>query len=188
MVLVDGTASFVARSSTDTARSVTERLGVEPTLIREVGDLVGNGRSGRRHSQAIWQIDRHFGAAQEPFDAALASLLGQLDGQAQALNALRPAFDLEIRCYRSSDSSQGGFWLSADVMRRLGGLGIDFFAPSTSIAPTRTTPKGNPASARPRTGPFIRYAALRAFTVNTQRPQSACCDRPHQDLARSDHT
>jgi hypothetical protein len=127
MVVADGLASFIARSSTESSASFTARLGLVPTQSWEIGDAVGNGRSGRTHVDAGWVLDAELPGEAEPLDAALASLLRQFDGREAALDELRRTFQMHVRCYGSSDSEQGGFWLSAGVIRQLGRLGVEFF-------------------------------------------------------------
>jgi hypothetical protein len=52
MVLATGRASFVMLSGTETAASLTERLGLVPTRSWEVGQVDGRGKSGHRHDNA----------------------------------------------------------------------------------------------------------------------------------------
>ena len=54
------------------------------------------------------------------------SLLKEFDGREGLLDVGRDSFELRVRCYGSSDGEQGGFSLSAEVMRRLGRLGVEF--------------------------------------------------------------
>lgn len=119
--------AFVARSATRTAAWFGERIGLAPTSSWEVGDLVGNGATGRRHAAAGWELDRELADDQEPLNAALLALLGAFDGREDQLGELRESFELELWCYVSADSTQGGFWLSSEVTTRLGRLGLPFF-------------------------------------------------------------
>jgi len=122
-----GTVSFNATSTTMTAAQFSERIRIERTSAAEIGDLVGDGRSGRRYEFAIWTLERDSADdAREPLDEALLSLLSVFDGRETALDELRGAFELRVQCSGSSDSSQGGFWLSPQVLQRLGRLGVDF--------------------------------------------------------------
>lgn len=76
-----GTVSFNGTSTTMTAVHFSERIGIDPTYMAEIGDLVGNGRSGRRYEFAIWTLDRSLADdAPEPLDEALSSLLSTFDG------------------------------------------------------------------------------------------------------------
>lgn len=126
MAVAGGTVWFHAYSSTKTAAYFSERIGVHPTDAVEIGDLVGKGRSGRRHKEAIWSLERECSAdAREPLDDALLPLLSQFDGREVILDELRSDFDLRVQCYGSSNSTQGGFWLGVPVLQRLGRLGVD---------------------------------------------------------------
>ncbi len=119
--------SFHATSRTMTATQFSECIGIEPTYIAEIGDLVGNGRFGRRHEFAVWTLERDCNKeAREPLDEALGSLLSMFDGRDTVLEELCAAFELRVQCWGSSDSSQGGFWLSTQVLQQLGRLGADF--------------------------------------------------------------
>lgn len=119
--------SFNATSTTMTAAQFAARTGIEPSHMAEIGDLVGNGRSGRRYEFAIWTLERDCADdAREPLDEALSLLLSTFDGRETVLDEFRAAFDLRVQCSGSSDSSQGGFWLSPQVLQRLGRLGVDF--------------------------------------------------------------
>ncbi len=119
----DGTVSFNATSTTMTAAQFSERIRLEATEAAEIGDLVGNGRSGRRYEFAIWTLEQDStDGAREPLDEALLALLSKFDGREAALDELRGAFELRVQCSGSSDSSQGGFWLSPQVLQRLGQL------------------------------------------------------------------
>lgn len=125
--MTGGTVSFHAYSSTKTAAFFAERVGVRPTRLAEIGDLVGNGSSGRRHRDAIWTLELDCPEdAIEPLDDALLRMLSQFDGWADVIDELRSDFDLRVRCSGSSDSMQGGFWLGVPVLQRLGRLGVDF--------------------------------------------------------------
>lgn len=124
LAVVDGRVSFEALGTALTAAHFTERVGVTPTKAAEIGDIVGRGIGGRRYEVALWSLNRAFdGDGLEPLDQALSCLLAAFDGKEAVLDELSRSFELRIRCYGSSDSTQGGFWLSADVMDRLGRLG-----------------------------------------------------------------
>ena len=124
MSVVDGRVSFEALGTVETAAYVTERLGLAPTKAAEIGDLVGRGPTGRRYEVSLWSLDQYFDReGLEPLDRALSCLLAAFDGKEAVLDELSRSFEMRVRCYGSSDSTQGGFWLSADVMDRLGRLG-----------------------------------------------------------------
>lgn len=127
MAVAGGTVWFHAYSSTKTASYFSERIGIRPTQLVEIGDPIGNGRSGRRHQEAIWTLERECSDnAREPLDEALLPLLSQFDGREDVLDELRSDFELRVQCYGSSNSVQGGFWLGVPVLQRLGRLGVDF--------------------------------------------------------------
>lgn len=127
MAVAGGNVSFHAYSSTRTAAYFAERVGVRPTRVAEIGDPMGRGTSGRRHQDAIWTLELECPErAIEPLDDALMTLLSHFDGLEDVLDELRSEFDLRVRCYGSSDSTQGGFWLGVPVLQRLGRLGVDF--------------------------------------------------------------
>lgn len=126
MSVTEGSVWFEALSTERTAAFFTERTGLQPIDAREIGDPVGNGRSGRRMKFALWSLERECPDSLSPLDDALASLLQMFDGLEPRLDDLRDAFELRVRCYGSSNSSQGGFWLGSDVLRRLGRPGVDF--------------------------------------------------------------
>ena len=105
--------------------SITEHLGLTPTTAREVGEPRGRYGRGRPSDNAIWSLDRD-GEGIEPLDGALAALLREFDGREELLDGLRDSCLLRVRCYGSSDSEQGGFWLSPEVMQGLGRLGVEF--------------------------------------------------------------
>ena len=121
-----GKASFVMRSDVALPASVTAALGVVPTSSWEPGDLVGNGYSGRRHTDAGWMLETEFEDTAEPWDAALLALTEPLRDRVEIIDELRASWSATVWCSGDSDSSQGGFWLSPEVMRRLGLLGVAF--------------------------------------------------------------
>lgn len=123
--MVDAHASFEALSTVRTAASFTEQMGLQPTAAREIGEPRGKYGRGRPSEHAVWSLQRD-GSGIEPLDDALLSLLKEFDGRGDLLDVLRASFELRVRCYGSSDSEQGGFWLSGEVMRRLGRLGVEF--------------------------------------------------------------
>lgn len=125
MVVEDAHASFEALSTERTAASFTEQVGLQPTTAREIGEPRGECGRGKPSEVAVWSFTCD-GTGIEPLDDALLSLLNEFDGREGLLDELRNSFEMRVRCYASSDSEQGGFWLSAEVMRSLGRLGVDF--------------------------------------------------------------
>jgi hypothetical protein len=117
----------VVLSDVITAASIGALIGSDPTTSWEVGELVGNGRSGRRHENAGWVLDVFDDTSPEPLDGAVRSLVDALEGRKGGLDAIRANCTLRVRCYGSSDSGQGGFWLSPETVQRLGSLGVEFF-------------------------------------------------------------
>lgn len=126
MSVTEGRVWFEALSTERTAASFTEHTGLQPTDAREIGDPVGNGISGRRMKFALWSLERECPDSSNPLDDALMSLLRSFDGLEHRLDDLRDVFELRIRCYGSTNSTQGGFWLGSEVMSRLGRLGVEF--------------------------------------------------------------
>jgi len=126
VAVVEGMVAFNV-STSHTAESFSQRVGVQPTTAKEVGDPVGNGRSGRRHTFALWRLEYDYDDdTPNPLNDALLDLLTKFDGREEALDELRDSFELGVQCHGTSNSPQGGFWLSPEVLRRMGRLGVDF--------------------------------------------------------------
>jgi hypothetical protein len=81
--------------------------------------------TGRRPEYATWTLAVDTTEDLEPFDAALTRLLGILQPVKEQLGRIRPFCDFRLVCFGSSDSTQGGFWLSPECLAGLGWLGAD---------------------------------------------------------------
>lgn len=75
----------------------------------------------------MWSLTRDYANGPNPLNDALLSLLLEFDGLDEQVNALHEEFEIRVRCWGSSDSEQSGFWLSSEVTRRLGQLGMEFY-------------------------------------------------------------
>lgn len=126
MSVTDGSVSFNAQSRTCTAASFTDRVGLTPTVAREIGDPVGNGRSGRKMTEARWTLQVDYDTADGvQLDQALLDLLSRFDDHLDELDLLRHDFDCWIQFHGSSNSVQGGFSLSPATLGKLGRLGVE---------------------------------------------------------------
>jgi hypothetical protein len=124
----DGEASFDADSTTMTAQEFSSRIGVAPPTSAEIGDPVGRGRSGRRHTTASCSWDFSCGdGARAPLDAVLGMLIETLEPALPVLDEMRGIWTDEVGCHGSSNSEQGGFWLGRPVADGLSRLGAAFF-------------------------------------------------------------
>lgn len=124
--VTDGSVSFTAQSSTRTASSFTDRIGLEPTWAREMGDPVGNGSSGRRMTKSEWTlwVDYNTGGGVD-LDAALLGLLSRFDDHLDEFDRLRRDFRCWVQFHGSSNSEQGGFVLGTATLQKVARLGVE---------------------------------------------------------------
>jgi hypothetical protein len=117
---------FVARSTTRPARTFTEIVGVQPAEVNEVGDLASRS-SGRRYDEALWTLESEPAEGGEALNEVCRELLSRFDGRHELVRSLRNEFTMQLRCWGTSDSGQGGFWLSAEVVQGIAALGCEFY-------------------------------------------------------------
>jgi heme-degrading monooxygenase HmoA len=134
-VITYSKASLSVISETHAAADVTAVLGLEPTTTAEIGDR--KSLSGLPRKYSLWVLD----APSERGDSdPLESLADLLRGKAPALETLRENYTTEIVYGGFSDSSQGSFVFSANLMAELGALGCDFLGTAYLDEPDYDTP------------------------------------------------
>ena len=135
-VITNTSAMLEIRSLSHPAATVTDLLGLNPTLVVEKGDLKP-GASGRTHASSVWKYDTLLLADPEladPLDP-LAQLVIDLQGREAALAALRVHYTTKVWCTGYTDGRSGSFVISSDLMTALGALGCDFFC-TIELGPT----------------------------------------------------
>ncbi|WP_341947187.1 DUF4279 domain-containing protein [Microbacterium sp. LWH11-1.2] len=131
-MITDGRATLSIYSTEMTAVEITTALGIVPSKTYEQGDLTPSGRAGRllkpqylTYQQAGWHLDAPDSVDDPDAFRSLRALVRSIERKAEVLRTLRPACDTVIRWYGSSDSSQGGFVMDAELLVGLAALGCD---------------------------------------------------------------
>ena len=130
-MIVESSASLVITSTTLTAEHITQHLGIDTSASRNIGDPHGAPRpdaSGvvvqRTAREAFWRLDSGAGRAADSF-SSLVALVDLLHDKHDKLASLRPACTTVIVWGGFSDTEQGGFVFSAELLADLGALGCD---------------------------------------------------------------
>lgn len=131
-VITDGRATLSIYSTEMTAVEIKDALGTTPSEAYENGEPTPSGLAGRplkpqylTYQQAGWHIDAPDSDGDPDATRSLSALVRMLQGRAEALRALRPACETVLRWYGSSDSTQGGFVMDAELISGLAALGCD---------------------------------------------------------------
>jgi hypothetical protein len=103
---------------------VSELLGLEPTHTHLRGDYRHNNPKYTPYKHGMWSLGSKLTAA-EPLSEHLESLLAVLEPKREQLLKLSEENEVDFFC---SLFSQGGLWLSADLLRRIADLGADLSA------------------------------------------------------------
>lgn len=132
-MITDGHASLVIRSDATTAAQMTVTLGLEPSEAHEIGEPTRAAMAGRSLSPewmsyqvAWWKLDAPDEQSDDPF-GSLRGLLHLLAESTDALETLRASCETRIWWHGSSDSSQGGFVMDADLLKALAKSGCDLY-------------------------------------------------------------
>ena len=142
MTMIDGMASFVISSTSQTAADVTLALGIEPDWSAEKGDprvrKDGAPVAGRRafHETSMWGLDvdstpATMMAVDEDDAKSVATLYVLVDrllGRGPVLAELRQSgYKVSLSWYGTAGGSQGGFMIPIDLLRDLAELGCDLY-------------------------------------------------------------
>lgn len=118
-------------------RNVNDRIGLAASEIRVEGELVGTGRSGRRHKHSGWFLSSDGEVDADTIEPHLQWLLDQIEPIAPDLAEILASDDVlgNVDGFWASSGTGGGPWISAEVMSRLGALGlslvVSFYATSS---------------------------------------------------------
>jgi hypothetical protein len=135
-VIQGNRASLVVHSDVRTVSEISALLGFEPDRWGESGEVVMHRRgrpdvSRRRpYPHSFWAsetITREPASEDQTGFAALRELVDLLEPCADALAELRQDGETIIWWSGDSDSTQGGFVLEADLLRRAAILGCDVY-------------------------------------------------------------
>jgi len=107
--------------------TLTETLGLEPTLVREVGKR----RSERTvWDEALWGFNGFPSGTPSSWaslEDGLMFLLDKLEPVRSQIDNYKQKYDLIFWCGHFQSSFDGGPTLSARLMRRLADLGVDLY-------------------------------------------------------------
>jgi Domain of unknown function (DUF4279) len=100
-------------------------MGSQPSRSIEKGQPVSQRNpKSRRSDESRWILDSELPET-AALDEHIAALLDIIDDRSALLVDNAGVSDIEIRCALSSESSQGGFVLNADLSRRLAENRVD---------------------------------------------------------------
>lgn len=119
---MDRSYAYLCVEGQSDATIVTAAFGVQPAKSWNVGDKRSNGTV---YNFSHWQAAEFEG---EPLDAALRALVGFIEEAGIDLSKLPHGFEASIACVGYHEDQSPGFHFDADLVRRLGrlGLAIDF--------------------------------------------------------------
>jgi len=107
-----------------TVSHITGMLGIEPTNTWEYGDpWPSKTRSDRLRSQGVWRFEeaRTIAAPEDPHGMeSLVRLAERFEPVSARLEELSNEFDIRVGMFDASDSTQAGFYIGKETMRRLG--------------------------------------------------------------------
>ena len=105
--------------------TVTEALGLEPSLVRQVGEK----RSERTvWEQALWGYNGFPPTIEwTSLEDGLNFVLDRLEPHQIQIDKYKQSYDLIFWCGHFQSSFDGGPTLSAGLMRRLGAFGVDLY-------------------------------------------------------------
>lgn len=113
-----------------TVGHITGMLGIEPTVVWEYGDpWPSKTRPDRLRSYGAWRFEepRTIAATEDPHGMeSLVRLAERFEPVAAGLDELSNEFDIRVGMFGSSDSTQAGFYIGTETMRRLGLLHAAF--------------------------------------------------------------
>jgi hypothetical protein len=116
-----------------TAGAVTAALGIEPTSSYEVGDPIISSSpalAGKYRANSYWtfEIGRTLSSDEDPHGMeSLVRLAELFEPKAEVLAGLSRHYLIRVWMLAFSDSTQGGFVIGPETMRRLGTLSASFF-------------------------------------------------------------
>lgn len=123
-MITSGNAFFKVSSTVTTPERITDLLGVAPTSVEHTGDVRRMGSVAREHRWTLEADERPNPDDDESGSAALTELLDRLQVAGPLRDVLPEDCSAGIQWWASSDSSQGGFVLPAQLLARLGTLGV----------------------------------------------------------------
>jgi len=131
-------ASLRVASARLSLEDITAALETPPTRGVRAGSPIGRLDPTHVRQESIWLLETSLGEGVS-LDAHLEELTSFAEAHVQQMVQLRPSCDLDMRCAFASESGQGGFVISSNLLRRLGQLElelwIDLFPPE--LSPTR---------------------------------------------------
>jgi hypothetical protein len=136
-VIVGNRSTLSIYSDSLTVAEISAALGIDPHDSADRGEPTRAARAGRvlaseyiTHQRAHWSFDADPSLV-DPLDetgfGSLRVLLTVFRERANALQSLRRECDTVIWWSGDSDSGQGGFVLTADVLSDLARLGCDLY-------------------------------------------------------------
>jgi hypothetical protein len=130
---VSASIGLHGRTQAATAAAVTAALGIDPTRSHETGGPHPSptlAARGRRTEQSLWLFEEpETFKSDDDFHgmASLDRLAERFEPKAEILATLAEDYSIRVWMYAQSDSSQGGFVIAQETMRRLGLLSAHFF-------------------------------------------------------------
>ena len=107
--------------------TITQALGLEPSLVRQVGEHRG---AGKVWDQALWGYNGF--AADNPkswtsLEDGLVFVLDRLEPLRNEIDKYKQKYDAVWWCGHFQSSFDGGPMLSAKLMRRLADFGVELY-------------------------------------------------------------
>lgn len=125
----NSSAALCIYSQTKSVADISALMGTNPSRSIDRGQPVSERNpKGRKSEESRWILDSALPEA-TPLDEHVAALLAIVEKKAVAL----ANSDIEIRCTFSSENSQGGFVLKADVSKRLAEQRVDLIVSLYSL-------------------------------------------------------
>ena len=107
--------------------TITQALGLEPSLVRHVGERRG---AGKVWDQALWGYNGFPAGTPKSWaslEDGLTFLLDRLEPLRSEIDKYKRTYSLIFWCGHFQSSFDGGPTLSAKLLRRLGDFGVDLY-------------------------------------------------------------
>ena len=119
--------------------TITQALGLEPSLVRQVGERRGEGKVW---DQALWGYNGFSTDTPKSWaslEDGLVFLLDRLEPLHSQIDKYKQNHDVVFWCGHFQSGFDGGPPLSARLMRRLADFGVDLYMDNHFVDPSPTT-------------------------------------------------